>query len=553
MSLRIRILMTSGLTAAVTLAGALTASAVDQPSDQPAGATVMAPKPTVEEELVRIRDMLAVQSMRLEQTEQLATRQAAQIEALQSELEKTRALVSASDTSLASTFGSSPFEQAATGERIHVVQFGETLYRIAVNNRVSVDRLARANNINEPEKIEVGQRIRIPSDGRPAAKPAGSGETAPPGAKIASAQQEQQTKPPAGPAPAPADTKAPTAVIDNRRRDAADPNAGLPEEVGVRPAEEKETPYLAALSDVGGILTPKGVFYVEPEIDYTTSADNRFFFQGTEIFDAILIGVIEATDTSRLALTERVGVRYGLTDRLEIDGKASFVHRDDRVTGVAVDDSTARIRNLNGSGFGDLEAGVHYQLNNGVKFPFAIANLRAKAPTGKGPFDVDRTPQGIETELASGSGFWTVEPSVTFILPTDPAVLFANIGYQVNLPTTPDAPIGSAIVREFDPGDAIRSSIGVGLSLNERLSLNFGYDQSYFFQTKSIIETADTANGGVILTDARQPTVTIGSLGIGGSYLVNDRLRLNLNTAFGATDAAPDMRISLRAQFRLFD
>jgi hypothetical protein len=185
--------------------------------------------------------------------------------------------------------------------------------------------------------------------------------------------------------------------------------------------------------------------------------------------------------------------------------------------------------------------------------------MRAKAPTGLGPFEVEREANGIETELATGSGYWTIEPSMTFILPSDPAVIFANIGYQLNMSTSPDAVLRTLsdgtptqIIREFDPGDAIRTSIGVGLSLNERVSVNFGYDQSHILATNTLRDIRDNL-GVLVPTATRQPASTVGAFLFGGSYAVSDRLRINFNTAIGATDEAPDVRVSLRAQFRLFD
>ncbi len=46
--------------------------------------------------------------------------------------------------------------------RIHIVQRGETLYRIAVKYGVPLDKLIAANGIRNPERIEVGQTIIIP-------------------------------------------------------------------------------------------------------------------------------------------------------------------------------------------------------------------------------------------------------------------------------------------------------------------------------------------------------------------------------------------------------
>jgi murein DD-endopeptidase MepM/ murein hydrolase activator NlpD len=54
-------------------------------------------------------------------------------------------------------------------EAVHVVQPGESLYRIAKNLGVDWAELARANGIADPTKIEVGQRLLIP--GRTAEAP----------------------------------------------------------------------------------------------------------------------------------------------------------------------------------------------------------------------------------------------------------------------------------------------------------------------------------------------------------------------------------------------
>ena len=160
-----------------------------------------------------------------------------------------------------------------------------------------------------------------------------------------------------------------------------------------------------------------------------------------------------------------------------------------------------------------------------------------------------------------------IEPSLTFIAPSAPASIFANIGYQANLTTSPNLPLGDRTLLEFDPGDSIRANIGVGLSLNDRFSLNFGYNQSHFFKSKSrfnnfavlpIDPDGDGPEDAVdtpvsFFTKEFQSSATIGSFGFGGSYAVSDSLRVNVNTAIGATDESPDLQFSIRLQKRLFD
>jgi LysM repeat protein len=523
-----------GFTALAALA-ATGAAAADQAPATPAGQTT-APQPSVQEELVYLRDIIALQTLRLDEAEQALARQTKALDEQQKKI---------ADLERALANGAGRAVLAADMKGDYTVKSGDTLGLIAERHGVSLSDLAAANGIKSPYRIAVGQRLAVPG-----AAPA---EEAQPAAKIAS-QPEDQKKPiavasadPPGPSPESRPDVTERALDQQKSAPEA---ASTPQEVGVRPADEDDRPQVAVLPDVGGILTPGGSFYVEPSFDYTVTSDNRFFFQGVEIVDAILIGVIEATDSDRRGRTASLAARYGITDRLEVDGRVSWVNRNDRISGVAIDDGTSIFRELNGGGLGDAEVGVHYQLTGGRRFPFTVLNLRAKAPTGEGPFDVARDARGIETELATGSGFWTLEPSATFILPTDPAVIFANVGYQFNLSDSPDALIGpNTIVREFSPGDAIRASIGMGLAVNDRFSISFGYDQTNFFRTSTVLESVATGTQSIT---RQQPTV-VGSLLIGGSYTLNDRIRLNFNTAFGVTDEAPDMRVSLRAQVRLFD
>lgn len=49
------------------------------------------------------------------------------------------------------------------GDRVHVVQAGETLYRIGLIYGCTVSQLAQHNNIANPDSLEVGQQILIPA------------------------------------------------------------------------------------------------------------------------------------------------------------------------------------------------------------------------------------------------------------------------------------------------------------------------------------------------------------------------------------------------------
>ncbi|MEE4209776.1 MAG: transporter [Parvularcula sp.] len=343
----------------------------------------------------------------------------------------------------------------------------------------------------------------------------------------------------------------------------------IPEQVGEAPEEDVIDQPTALFGNFVGVLTPKGTLLAETGINYTTSSDNRFFFSGVEIIDALIIGAIEARDTDRTSISASQTLRFGLTGRLEVDATIPFVQQYDRVANIAIQDPRDSIRDRDGSGLGDISFGLHYQLNQGRRWPVVIANIRGKAPTGSGLFDLD------EDEAATGSGYWSVEPSLTFIKRTDPVVLFGNIGYQVNLetdagltnidvvenPQGPDLPPILTTTRtrfiDFDAGDALRTSFGLGIALNERVNLNFGYDQSYIFKSETRTETTrvsvqdgrEVGREGPTLSTQEGQETTIGSFLFGVSYRPTRKLRVGVTTGIGATDEAPDVNVSLRSQY----
>jgi hypothetical protein len=95
-----------------------------------------------------------------------------------------------------------------------------------------------------------------------------------------------------------------------------------------------------------------------------------------------------------------------------------------------------------------------------------------------------------------------------------------------------------------DPGDSIGVSFGVGFALNEKLSLNFGYQHDF------VMETTTETNG----VDVTSNSLSVGSFLFGGAYRLNDTVAINLTAQIGATADAPDSRIILRipVRFSLF-
>jgi hypothetical protein len=335
--------------------------------------------------------------------------------------------------------------------------------------------------------------------------------------------------------------------------------------VGEAPAQER--PEIAIIPDQGGVLTKRGQLVIEPSIQYTHTSQDRFFFQGFEVIDTVLIGLIEATKAERNTVEAAIGARLGVTDRLELEARVPYIYRSDQISRQILSTaSPATIQSsANGNDIGDVEFAAHYDFTNLIfDAPYSVytvANLKVKTNTGESPFDVPLDINGDPTRLSTGTGFWAVQPSLTAIFPSDPVVFFGSIGYTINIaddinktknvtpdcanasdPTTCPTPIQTTI-GEVDPGDSFNASVGVGLSLNERASLSFGFSFDY------VMETTQKVSGDINGTLKSDP-LYVGEFLMGAAYQVSDTVGLNLNFEVGATEAAPDFQVMLRVPVR---
>ena len=322
-------------------------------------------------------------------------------------------------------------------------------------------------------------------------------------------------------------------------------------------AQNQTMPELPRVSrDVGGVLSPKGRLTIEPSIGVAYSSVNRIAIEGFTILPALLVGVIDVVEADRDSYAARLSARYGITNRLEVELTGSYLYRDDAtrsrefLTG-AVEES---IYKAQGEGFGDLELGLRYQFRRrSSTSPFFVGNLRVKSDTGSDPFKISKTTTldgqaQFSTELPTGSGFWSVNPSLTFMYPTDPVVFFGNVGYlwtkEDDKGTYLDAEGNLRGFGDVDPGDAYRMSFGLGLGLNETSSFSISYSLDQFTRTR--IQTA-------IDPEISGSDVTVGRLMVGYSLRLSNGMPFNLAVGIGATEDAPDTDLTVRIPFSVGD
>lgn len=190
---------------------------------------------------------------------------------------------------------------------------------------------------------------------------------------------------------------------------------------------------------------------------------------------------------------------------------------------------------------GDIEGALRYQLNAPTKpdEPIFVAGLRVKSNTGVSPFSITYDEFGIAQGLATGSGFWGVQPGLTMLLPSDPVVIYAGVSYLYQIPRNINRTVGGTLIGRVTPGGTASANVGFGFSINPRFSFSLGYSHSYIFPTSTEL------NG----SRQRSTSSTVGALDFGLSYRLSARSSVNLAFQFGVTQDAPNDSITVRIPF----
>ncbi len=320
--------------------------------------------------------------------------------------------------------------------------------------------------------------------------------------------------------------------------------------VGQAPSEEGRRAQVAQIFEQPGVLTPRGKFVLEPSLQYAYSSNNRVALVGYTIIPAITIGVIDVREVKRNTFTAALTGRYGLTNRLELEARIPYSYRSDSslntdVSGGNPNEQEA-FKAISGRGIGDIELTARYQLNDGgLDRPYYIGSLRYKSRTGRDPFEVpsnlanDRF-GGFQQELPTGSGFQGLQPALTVLYPSDPAVFFGTVSYMHNFARsglTYNDPVSPQTPFKVSPGSVIGFNFGMGLALNEKSSFSLGYDHSSVGRTK--------VNGD----GSRSVRVQLGTLVLGYSYRISAERSLNVSLGVGVTRDTPDVTLTVRMPY----
>lgn len=323
-----------------------------------------------------------------------------------------------------------------------------------------------------------------------------------------------------------------------------------PKPVGQAPEAEGRAPTVAPIFEQPGVLTPKGKTVLEPALQYSYSSSNRIALVGYTVIPAILIGVIDVREVKRNTFNATMTGRYGISNRFEIEARVPYVYRFDTSIGreILQGAATDNAFDATGHGIGDVEVTGRYQFNDGgLDKPYFVGSLRFKSRTGKDPFEVLTSRNiiglrdGVQTSLPTGSGFYGLQPALTMLFPSDPAVFFGTVSYlhsfaRSNVTRVTDA--GPEDLGTIQPGGVFGFNFGMGLGLNEKSSFSIGYDHASVGKTKQ--------NGASAADSVR---VQLGTLLLGYSYRLTNQRTLSVSLGAGLTRDTPDVSLTVRMPF----
>lgn len=291
-------------------------------------------------------------------------------------------------------------------------------------------------------------------------------------------------------------------------------------------------------------LTPQGKLVIEPSYQFVHSTDNRVALVGYSVIPALTIGLIDIRRVSRDQHTFSLGARYGLTPRLEIEARVPWTSaRSSTLTRpLATPSVTDSFFDSSGTGLGDVEIAARYQIN---RFrgdnPVYIGYVRYKSRTGQGPFDVPIDPAtGLQSRLPTGSGFSGLQAGVTFLVPSDPVVLFGGMAYMHNL----GRDVGQGFGR-VKPGGIFDFNLGMGLALNERASFSVGYQHSVIGESRQ----RDPESVARVLAPTGR--MQLGTLRFGLAYRWAQNRNINLSLGVGVTRDTPNVELTARFPWTL--
>lgn len=285
----------------------------------------------------------------------------------------------------------------------------------------------------------------------------------------------------------------------------------------------------------GGLLLPNGTVEVDNTASYFSTSYDFVSVNGFALLPILVVGDITSERLRRDFLIHTLTTRLGLPKRFQLDFSVPYGYVLNRtVDANNVQTSTSDF------GLGDIQAGLSRQMSvEHGRIPDTLASFHFKSVTGTDSYDL----QSSETSL--GTGFNSLEGTLTAAKSSDPVVFFGSLSYIKSLPAHHTIPVSDPATPDitsrlayFRPGDAFGFQLGSILALNTETSVTLGWDQRFTQETK---------------LDGKQIPASFlveGSLRLGTSYMYAPGRTVDLSFGVGLTPDTPNLQFSVGFPFR---
>jgi hypothetical protein len=283
----------------------------------------------------------------------------------------------------------------------------------------------------------------------------------------------------------------------------------------------------------------KGKLQIEFIETYAHSSSSQLYIQGFGILPILVIGPIQVETIRRDALISTFVTRLKLTENLQFTLNIPYqftFNRKSTASGQQGGGSSAQanVDTFSSDGdLGDISGSLTYQvLTEQLMQPSLYVSLGFKGRTGQDVF---------ESTNPTGSGYNSVSLSFNVNKTSDPAVLYAGMGYAYaigrrDVVYTP--PGQQAVTIDYEPGSNFSLLFGASYALNYKLTISMDYEQSFNMTSKiNQQRIADSTTNAI-------------SLRWGWVYNINDNTSIDLSVAAGLTSDAPNAVVTLRIPWR---
>lgn len=396
-----------------------------------------------------------------------------------------------------------------------------------------------------------------PTSSSPAAESSSPSDAAPTPPSSDPAPSDAVPTPPSGD-PAPSDA-APTPPSGDPTPSPEAEKAPADSEEDIEEREVTRIPLVGVAR--GGVLLQRDQLVLEPAVAYSYSSNTRLIVSGFSVLPLIVLGDLESEKVKTQTFTPQLGIRYGLYRGLQLDFRLPFLLQT--VTRLRVSTETAgQVEESSEEfGIGDVSFGLTYQfLYEDDWYPDMTLRIGATAPTGRSQFDIfeDIASGGslasVEEFLnrlndegsALGTGRWFIDTSISGVKALDPAILFGTLGYSYSpsvtetlIQITANAVTGGvslipeAIQSNLGPVNQISQSLGMAISLNNRISMNFSFSNLYRFSTKVDGQKIPDSN------------INVANLNLGFNLALTRQVSTNVTFTAGLTSDSPDFAFTL--------